>query len=272
MNLSQNHFVPQFLPPQMVNSALLCTEPTSFVGKVIRIRPNIYVFVCDYCASQHQNIDSFLHHTELHFQLNETPSIIPSAMAPARSNQNPSTAPIPTGTSINPNNSTVAPFPVELQQSQLVPMNEESNGTDEVYEIIDLGYDFEGISYPNAKNIDEVSIVGNGKQRPKPKSKQQRSPSKSKVQRPKPKIQRPNAINWIEPTNENTSTKCPFCVRNFSSVRMLKQHMNSSHAKIFKKIVSQKKAFKCKICGHKFPKPSHTLEDAQQHLKSHYGN
>lgn len=251
----------------MVNTALQYNEPSSFVGKVIRIRPNIYVFVCDYCMSEHQNIEIFLHHTELHFQRNEI-----STMTHVRPNQNPSMsiAPTPTGTSINSNGSTAAPYPVQLQQSQFGPINQQSNFTDEVYEIIDLGYDLDG-NYPNAKNIDEIPIDGNDAQRSKPK--QQRSTSKSKVQRAKPKVQHSKPKNLVESSaNKNTSKKCPFCIRNFTNELILKRHLNTTHAKIFKKIVSQKKAYKCQICGSKFPNTTHTMDDAREHLKIHYNN
>lgn len=259
MNLSQNHFVPQFIPHQMVNTALQYNGPSSFVGKVIRIRPNIYVFVCDYCMSEHQSIDDFLHHTELHFQRDEISNAIPSTMTHAGPNQ------YPTGTAINSNGSAAAPYPVQLQQSQFTPTNQQSNFTDEVYEIIDLGYDFEG-NYPSAKKIDAIPIDGNDAQRSKPKK--QRSTAKvqrAKVQRTKPKI-------LIGSTNENTSKKCPFCIRNLATGPSMKRHLDRAHAKIFKKILCQKKAFKCKICERKFPKTEHTLEDAHEHLKMHYNN
>lgn len=260
MNLSQNQFVPPNLPPQMVNSALQYNVPSSFVGKVIRIRPNIYAFICDYCLSQHQSIDQFLRHTELHFQHNEISNAIPSAMTPAMT---------PIGASSNLNGSTASPYPVQLQHSQSVPMNQDANFTDEVYEIIDLGYDFDG-NFPNAKNIDDITIDGNGAQQSKPK--QQRSPSKPKARGPKAKNQRTKPNNLVESANKNTSKKCSFCVRVLSSEIVLKRHIVTAHAKILKKILCQKKAFKCKICEEKFPKSIYTLDDAQEHLKSHYNN
>lgn len=267
MNFSQNHFVPQNFPPQMVNSPLQYNEPLSFVGKVIRIRPNIYAFICDYCMSQHQSIEHFVRHTESHFQRNEISNAMPMAMPPVRPNQN--SAMVPTGTSNDSNGPTVAPYPIQLQQSEIVSMNQGENYTDEVYEIIDLGYDFEG-NYPNAKSIDEMPVAGNAvqhlkpKAKPKAKPKQRQSPSKSKVQHSKPN-------NRAESAHTITSKKCPYCVRVIVGEASLKRHMFTAHAKIFKKIDSSlKKCFKCKVCGEKFPKAEHTLEEAQEHLKIHY--
>lgn len=271
MNFSQNHFAPQHFPPQMANPSLQHKEPVSSVGRVIRFGPTIYAFVCDYCMSQHQNIGSFLHHTESHFQRNEISYAMPSAMTPVCPTQNPPAEPmIPAGTSINSNDSMATPYPVQLQHSQIEPMNQEANYTDEVFEIIDLGYDFDG-KYPNAENIDEISIDRIHSQRNK-KPKQQRTSSKAKVKRSKPKIQRSKSNNLITSANENSSQKCPFCVRTFSSAPILERHVNTAHAKIFKKIVCLKKAYKCKICGEKFPNANHTLEDAHEHLKVHYSN
>lgn len=41
---------------------------SAVMGKVIRVRPNIYVFTCDYCFSEHRTIDNFLRHSETHFE------------------------------------------------------------------------------------------------------------------------------------------------------------------------------------------------------------
>lgn len=264
MDFSQNHFVPQQLPTQMVDPALQFKEPTSFVGRVIRIGPSNYAFVCDYCMSEHRSIGSFLLHTELHFQRDEISIVEPSAMTPVC----PTQYPTPTGTTANTNGSAASPYPVQLQHS--TPIDQETDYTDEVYEIIDLGYDFEGLKYPNAENIDKIAIDRIDSQRNK-KPKQQRTPSKSKAQQAKPKVQK-NSNNVIASVNEKTARKCPFCVRNFSSVPVLKRHLNTAHAKIFKKIVPLKKWYKCKICGDKFSKVEHTLEDAHEHLKTHYSN
>lgn len=264
MNLSRNNFVPQFVPHQMVNTALPYNEPSSFVGKVLRIRPNVYEFVCDYCMSQHRSIDNFLRHTETHFQHNEISNAIPSTMAPVPNpNAYMATVPIhPAGTPINSN----APYPVQLQQNRFdTPIDQESGYTDEVYEIVDLGYDFDG-KYPNAIAIDE-----NGAQRSKPK----RPRSKPKIQQSKSKVQRSTMKNPIGSANENTAAsqhRCSFCDQDFTRKSSLLRHLEAGHAKIFKKIVCQKKAYKCKICGIKFPKTTHTMADTQQHLKIHYNN
>lgn len=246
MNISQYHFAPQHVPTQMENPALQNQEPPSFVGKVIRFSPSNYAFVCDYCMAQHQSIGSFLLHSELHFQRNEISIVMPST--PVCSTQNTSTAPTqPAGTSSNANGSAVPPYPVQLQHS--TPMNQD---TDEVYEIIDLGYDFEGIKYPNAKHIDQIVPQNN---------------KKPTQHRPRPK-----SNNVMASGNENAVQKCPFCDRYFTNVAAMQRHMDISHKKIFKKIVCQKKAYKCKICDEKFPKSRHTLESAHEHLKIHYSH
>lgn len=256
MNFSHNQLVPQFVPPlQMVNSALPYTQPSPFVGKVVRVRANIYIFVCDYCMSEHRSIDNFLHHTEGHFVHG-----IPSA----HSNQHPSFAPAP-GATINTNGLQPAPYPVQLQQSQLAPVDDDPNITDEVYEIIDLGYDFDG-NYPNAIPIDE-----NRGQRSK--SKRQQAKPTPMVQRAKTKVQKHSKPkDPAAATNQKRSHQCSFCVRNFTKESALTQHLTTTHAKVFKKIESQKKAYKCKICGEKFAKSAYELHDAYEHLKIHYNN
>lgn len=261
MDFLQNHFVPQSVPQQMAHTALQYTQPSSFVGKVFRIRPNIYVFVCEYCVSEHQSIDSFLRHTESHFQCNETSNAITSAMTHVHPNQNPSSI----TADINSSGSTVAPYPVQLQQSGNAPIGHESDYMDEVYEITDLGYDFDG-NYPNAENIDAIPIDDHCRKPSKPKKKQ----LKSKMQHTKPKIQRSKQKNLVETVNDNPSNDCPFCVRNFTTQNFLRRHLDTAHAKIFRKIDCQKKSYKCKICEKKFPKADYTLEDAHEHLKIHY--
>lgn len=272
MNFSQNPSV-----PQMVNSALQCTNPSWFVGKVVRLRPNIYVFVCDYCMSEHRSIDNFLRHCESHFERNDISNAIPSPVTPVQLIQNPSFAPsMPAA--INSNGSMAAaaqaaPYPVQLQQSQFVPVHHESGGTDEVYEIIDLGYDFDG-NYPNAQNIDAIPIDDeNRDQQTKSKQKQKQTKSTSKIQRAKPKGRQSKSKNADESANQNASHRCLFCVRTFNKDSILKQHLVTAHAKILKKIdTSLKKAYKCKICGEKFSKGAYLLDETYEHLKIHYNN
>lgn len=269
MNFPQNHFVPQHLPTQSANPASQYKEPPALVGRVIRFSPSNYEFVCDYCMARHQNIGSFFLHTEQHFQRNEISIVMPSAMPPVCPTQNTTTAPTPAGTSSNTNGSVVPPYPVQLQHS--TPMNQDTDYQDEIFEIIDLGYDFEGTKFPNAENIDKISNDQNVSQANR-KSTQKRTPAKSKVRKTKPKVQRSNSNNVISSVNENTSKKCPFCPRIGSSESALKWHVDTAHAKIFTKIVCQKKAYKCKICDGKFPKPKHTLQSVHEHLKTHYSN
>lgn len=255
MNFAQNHLVS---PVQLV-------ETTSIVGKVIRIRPNVYSYACDYCTSQHQSIDNFLRHTESHFQHSGF-----SNMALASS-----TRPMVQTPAINSIGSMAAPYPVHLQQSQAAPVNVESHVTGEVYEIIDLGYDYEG-NYPNAQNIDAIPIdeENHGQNtKPKPKRKQAK-PTTTKVRGPKARRQ-PKARGQPKSKNSAKSAnfRCSFCVRDFNKDKVLQQHLVTTHAKILKKIdTTPKKAFKCKICGQKFLKDVYILDDAYEHLKIHYNN
>lgn len=207
---------------------------SSIMGKVVRVRPNIYIFVCDFCESEHRTIDNFLRHSESHFQSNALPDATTSSATQIHSNQNPAGQFQP-GTASN----SIAPYPVQLSPIDVAssPSHASEDYIDEVYEITDLGYDFDGLMYPNA--VSELSV----------------KPAERKRGRPKIET-RPNV--------------CCFCNRNFTRTSSLKRHEHSAHAKIFEKIITQKFSYKCKICNTKFPKTSHTLQRAQEHLKTHF--
>lgn len=213
-------------------------ESYSIMGKVIRIRPNIYIFVCEYCASEHRSIDNFLRHAESHFQQNGMATGAPSTVTHIHSNQIAADDQLYAGTS-----QANTPYPVKLLPSADItadPVTRTDEYIDEVYEIIDLGYDVDGKHYPNAKKV----------------------PAKAaKKERNKPQ----NGL----PKN-GLLLSCSYCSRNFKNQLALKRHTNDGHGKILKKIMNQKKAYKCKVCGEKFPIVNYTLEEAQKHLKVHF--
>lgn len=221
--------------------------PCPITGKVVRVRPNIYIFVCNFCFTEYRTIDNFLRHSESHFELNAMNSGILSPMAAQpHSNQNaigPIAQGMATSTNAIPYQNSISPYPVQLTsqiQSRIDVTSSASSAADdmveEVYEIIDLGYDDDG-KYPDAKNIDASSMdqsIKRGRQK-----------------------------------GINRSFECWFCNLRFTRHSSMVRHENTAHQKLFRSIISQKKVYKCKLCNAKFPKESHTLQKAQEHLKFH---
>lgn len=208
------------------------------IGHVVRVRPNIFNFVCGFCRTEHKTIDNFLRHSESHFQCDS--STAPRTMTQIHSNQNP-TETIQSSTTSTSN----APYPVQLSKMPRVditssPPRSSEDLIEEIYEITDLGYDHDG-KYPDAINVTAVSLEKPAKQKP-PKSRR--------------KIKK-------------STNGCWFCHQNFSRLSLLKQHESSAHANIFKKILTLKKNYKCQICRKKFSKKSHTQRQALEHLKIH---
>lgn len=216
-------------------------ENSSTMGKVVRIRPNIYVFVCEYCASEHRSIDSFLRHTESHFQCDST-STTPSS---ARTTPLHSRSVHFRQQSLGYTNGNIPPFngnPSYQNTLNLAAQNETIGITaspsrdsddyiEEVFEIVDLGYDMDGIKYPMARSVDVEKE------------------KKSKNGTPK-------------------NFPCPFCSRQYTRNSTMERHKRSAHNDILTKLVSLKKSFKCLVCNTKFPKPNKFA--AELHMKEHF--
>lgn len=212
----------------------------SFVGRVVRLRANIYSFVCDYCPAQYRTIDDFLRHTESHFLSNGTST---TTLKPVRTyihcNE------LVNGSIQSGIENDFNQHPIPIQESQIVSIASNETASmqenddemiEEIYEIIDLGYDYEGI-HPAAEN---VFAIPNNPSKPKQTAKA-----------------------------SNQSLVCWFCNKTFTTSASRKRHENSAHEKFLNNIISQKKCYKCKICHCKFRKESVTLQQAQEHLKIH---
>lgn len=233
------------LTPQSEQSSSLV------MGKVVRIRPNIYVFVCDYCQAEHKSIDSFLRHTESHFQREKTNTPRSRATTQVHSNCLPpaelsqSTANTNGRGHIPFNGYTPIPYESNTEQSSQSPTiditsspsRESEDYIEEVYEIIDLGYDLDGNKYPMAEKAPVVSTKNGDGDKPK--------------------------LKYVE---KNIS--CLFCPKKYAAMRSLRRHKDQAHTDILKKLITLKKSFKCSICNEKFPRTS--KPDAEKHLATHF--
>lgn len=246
MNSTTAGFFPYPPPQQWPNLPSIPNQyngPCPITGKVVRVRPNIYIFVCNFCFTEYRTIDSFLRHSESHFELNEMNSSTLSPMA-AQFNSNQNAIGNCSQDMVNninaiPNPNSIAPYPVQMSQNPSpidVTLPAADDLIEEVYEIIDLGYDHDG-QYPDAHHV-----AVHSKKQPEKKGRS---------------------------TRINGPLKCWFCNRSFARRSTLKRHENIAHQKFLRNIISQKKAYKCKLCSDKFPKVSHTLKDAHEHLKCH---
>lgn len=212
--------------------------PSPIMGQVVRVRPNIYNFICNFCQSEHRTIDNFLRHSESHFQCNS--AAVQRTITQIHSNQNPSQS-IQSSTIIN----AAEPYPVRLSQlaSPMSIADTTSSSScsedfvEEIYEITDLGYDFDG-KYPDAQNVIALSV-------------NEQNPSKK------------------HRTIKNVTEVCWFCKRHFNQLSSLRRHESKAHAELRKKIITQKKSYKCRICNTKFPKSAYKLRQALEHLKVH---
>lgn len=226
------------------------------MGKVIRIRPNIYVFACEYCRSEHRSIDSFLRHTEGHFQHESTNTERSQATTQIHSDC------FSTAEVIEPQQNTNGHIPFngyptyqytpphmgQNSQSPTVditasPTRDSDDYIEEVYEIIDLGYDLDGNKYPMAEKAPVVGTTNGNNM-----------------------TQSPN--NGTKPAKRDKKFKCLFCSKQYAGERSLRNHKDNQHTDILSKIITYKKSFKCSLCDIRFPRDK--KRNAEQHLTTHF--
>lgn len=243
---------PMGIFPSPVHLTLNEQISSATMGKVVRIRPNIYVFVCEFCQSEHKSIDSFLRHSEGHFQRESVAKsraktqIHSDCLSPVELIQ-PDCIP---NRHIPFNGYTPLQQPLstkEILQSPTIditasPSHNSDDYIEEVYEIIDLGYDLDGNKYPMAE---EAPIVSTTNDNPKQQ----------------PKIA-------VKPEKKEKTLKCPFCNKGYLHERSLKRHKESQHIDILSKLTTLKKSFKCSICSAKFGRGNKL--DAEKHMKIHF--
>lgn len=264
---------------------------SAIMGKVIRVRPNIYVFTCDYCFSEHRTIDNFLRHSEAHFEprtLFEPNTVLPSnyhaqftnsvmeqQQQPAEHQQQPvvhQQQPVehrhnpfghpPVQMTTNPSSH----WPLPLNETNtfssntdaihpntinLTGMAEETIGPEEINDGL--------TSNPNdyIEEIFEITDLGfdtNG--------------TYASVE---------NAV--VCPVNEQRQSQkkktkekkhiCTFCGQSRSQNVALQRHMQKIHSHIINKLVTERKSYKCLVCKMKISKTTNTLLDAEMHLKTH---
>lgn len=235
-------------------------EQPSTMGRVIRVRPNIYVFACDYCQSEHKGIDSFLRHAEGHFQRKSTGTPATSARSQRAATQIHSDClsptqliraePIPNGHGHVPFNGYPSyQSPAHDPDAHTIditasPSHDSDDYIEEVYEIIDLGYDPDGNKYPMAEKAAVVSTTTtNGK------------------------TKQPKSSGQTEQKTKNQTTSCPICNKTYTHPRSLRRHKSKVHVDILMKLITLKKSFKCTFCDTKFPR-TNKLE-AEQHMGIH---
>lgn len=211
--------------------------PPSIMGQVIRVRPNIYIFVCELCRSEHRNIDSFLSHSEAHFQTTSTQNATQTNPPTAQMNSDwmPSEQPH-TGPRLNGSQSVNETIDISTS-----PSNDSDDYIEEIFEITDLGFDFAGIRYPAAENL-PVSLAS-------------------------------TTNGTDDNANEQMGKKklnCSLCPRKYAQNSSLIRHKTSAHADILAKLGQLKSAYKCLVCHKKFPKLTHSKSEAERHLKVHF--
>lgn len=221
------------------------------MGKVIRVRPNIYIFVCDYCQCEHKSIDSFLRHSEGHFQRGPTP-----ATAAARSQRATtqihsdclvpepivnSHGHVPFNGYPSYQNPSSTEHAIDITAS---PTRDTDDYIEEVYEIIDLGYDPDGNKYPMAEKAAVASTTTNGNAN--------------------------GRSNDGKPTKKygDKTISCPFCDKMYTNDRSLRRHKANVHTDILSKLITLKNAFKCTVCEKKFPRTKKLA--AQKHMITHF--
>lgn len=215
-------------------------SPYSTMGKVVRVRPNIYIFVCDICQMEHRNIDIFLKHTESHFQSYPENNVASGAYTQVHSNYiQPNQATIVNGhTPFDGYQSNLAP-PASNEADAITssPSHESEEYIEEVFEITDLGYDLDGV-YPTAENV-VVDLANDQTTKPKNQSPEKYFP-------------------------------CSLCYRKYAKKKFMDRHKAKEHANIMEKLVIMNKAYKCLLCKTKMMKTSNSQDDAEKHIKTHF--
>lgn len=221
------------------------------MGKVIRVRPNIYIFVCDYCQCEHKSIDSFLRHSEGHFQRGSTPGTT-TARSQRATTQIHSDCLMPDAIVNSDGHVPFNGYPLYQSPSSTEhtmditanPARDSDDYIEEVYEIIDLGYDPDGNKYPMAEKAAVVSTTTNGNAN-----------------------QRLNDGNPTK-TYGNKTISCPFCGKMYKNDGSLRRHKVNVHTDILSKLTTLKNSFKCSLCDKKFPRTNKTA--AEHHMIKHF--
>lgn len=224
------------------SSAMPYNGQNPTMGKVVRVRPNIYIFVCDVCHTEHFSIDSFLRHSEAHFQYGQINNLVQGPHTQVNSNWMPPgefyPVPIANGYTTFVSHPSqvpqVSPGPVDATAS---PTPESEEYIEEVYEITDLGYDYDG-NYAIPENVVDIEVANGDTTKPK---------SQSKKKFP-----------------------CTFCYRKYSKKSSLATHKSKIHPNIMAKLHIMKKSYKCLVCKTKLLRKSYSQVDAEKHIKIHF--
>lgn len=211
-------------------------------GNVVRIRPHLYMFFCNFCKSGFRTIDAFLQHSESHFGNDQLISAQP----------NPQANPLPATVEI-PLNQLPPLMPLSSQPTETVYItaspSHEADFIEEAFEITDLGYDFEG-KYPTFEGAVKLPINA--------------VESKLSIEIP---TKKPRGRPKSEKKDKIT---CTLCYRKFVSPNKLKRHKTKIHAGILNQIIQTRLAYKCTYCDEKLPKSSNTMLDAERHMTTHF--
>lgn len=260
-----NHIYPTSIYPSPLVHSTTYNNEHSTMGRVVRIQPNIYVFICEYngCETEHRTIDNFFRHSESHFRIGSSPVDTPIHTTTHVHSNFQSLEPTQPDESIidsephipfndyaptqYPEPSTQdEPHPIDIITNpfahKITDNDDDDNIIEEVYEIIDLGYDPDGKKYPKALHIDSPPV------------KNKTTPKVGKV----PKT----------PVSPNGVYPCPFCFKKYKKEKALTRHKVSDHSKILAQFSVLKKEFKCLICNTKWPKSKQM--EAEKHMKKHF--
>lgn len=245
-------------------------------GRIIRLRTNLYVFICDYCYQEIPLFDDFILHCEQHFGnslLPYTPNHLPQLPQ-----QTPNGGPMPlvscqtqsTPRQLNHQNAHVDPRnQISQQQTNLMALpnplspaiyspigpsscNSTVTGgsndyTEEVYEIFEVD---------NANEIDnndrQLAADTYGNYNPDTST---------------PKKRKRRGVDKY---------KCPQCPATYASVGNLSRHIKTNHADASvecsdaeKNYIEEEKKYKCMICEKVFWKRTCTEETVRKHVDKH---
>lgn len=264
---------------------------SAVMGKVIRVRPNLYVFTCDYCSSEHRTIDNFLRHSEAHFE--SRTSFEPNAVLPSNYQAQFTNSVMghqqqtvvhqqqPVVHQQQPVEQQLNPFgqpPVQMttipSSNWALPLNETNTFSSNINAIDPNTIHLTDMAQPTIvpdeisdsptsnpndyiEEIFEITDLGfdtNGTYASVENAVV--CPVNDQRQSPRKKSKEKKHV-------------CTFCGQTRSQNAALQRHMQKVHSHIINKLETKKTVYKCLVCKMIISKTSNTLLDAEKHLKTH---
>lgn len=247
------------------------SNPRMVIGKVIRINPSTYSFVCDICLQEIPLVGEFIMHCEQQhmgtipnhpIEYNQTnhaaTTLSPISAVPQPWNSLPN-GPIPQGISINQQTNGGEPtlltslketfctptFPI----SDMINENNQFTATDgeNVYEIYELGdeADVENFTPDRIEHILNAPAATNGDHHQSNKRKRRSA----------------------KDVDDSKKHECTQCHAKFTQKGSLRRHVKTAHP--IKHYEEKEKKFICLICTKIFWKRNSTKTTIQEHIQVH---